>query len=210
MKEVKLLTTELLSHHFVEPICAKLLARDPEFKFSILAATIDREPDVDMYLLPYEHKFDEFINEELTESKLHLWASSLYLERKGVPKTLDDLLSHTVIRPERTAVALAFGVRRFGTVKHYAPYYHKKECIKVDGLSSVFNLAEAGVGIVAATSFGVATAKMHLEKIPSIEGDVDCYRKFTLGYHKKHKDDPRVQSVAKELKCLMSEVHYEV
>lgn len=205
MNEIRLLTTDFFSHHFVEPICARLLANDPEFKFSILAATIDREPDVDIYFLPYEHKFDDFIHETLVESKLYLWASSKYLEKNGVPTNLNDLLSHNVIRPERGSVAFVFGVKRFKTAGYYAPYYYRKDCIKVDGLLSVVNLAENGVGIISSTHFTVSKLGLKLEKIPQIEGDEGCYRSFVVGYHQKHKDNPRLQSIVKALRSAISD-----
>jgi DNA-binding transcriptional LysR family regulator len=205
MKEMKLLTSDALSHYLIEPICAKLSIQDPSFRFSILSATVDREPEVDVYFLLYKHLFENFIHEVLAESKMSLWASSEYLERNGVPKKLDDLLSHTIVRPERGAVTVEFGVKRFGTTRYYDPYYHKKESVRVDDIMSVVNLAEAGAGIAGLTHLSVDKFKCRLEKIPTIEGDEgNCYRQFVVGYHERHKDDPNVRLLVHNLRSLLA------
>lgn len=205
MKEIKLLTTDNFSHYFVEPICAKLSIEDPSFRFSILSATVDREPEVDVYFLVYRHLFPDFIHEVLAETKIHLWASSQYLERNGVPKTMNDLLSHSIIRPQRSLVTVEFGVKKFGTVRHYLPYYHKVDSIQVDGIMSVANLAESGAGIAGLTQLSVDKCGFRVEKIPPVEGDDDAYyREFVVGYHERHKNDPHVRSLVNNLRCAIS------
>lgn len=203
-QEIKLLTTDFLSRYFIEPVCAKLLDSDPTLKLSLTEATIDSEPEVHVYLLTYEHLFEDFIHEVILETEMSLWANGRYLEKYGVPRKLDDLLSHTMIRPLRGAVELAFGVETFKTLKTYVPYYYKKDCIHTDGILSLVNLAESGAGITAALHHNVSKFGLRLERIPYLEDQNEaCYRKYVVGYHKKYKDDPVVKSLVKEIKSLV-------
>lgn len=206
MKEVRLLTTDFFSYHFVEPVCAKLIQQDPSFKFSIsdCSDVSGDTPDVDLYFLVYKHLFEDFIHEVVEEGRVCLWASPSYLERKGVPRSYKDLDSHTFIKSRRGLAAFKFGVQRFNTISYYAPYYDRKDYLMVDNISSMINLAEAGVGIIASSVLSVHKVGLRLERIPSLQEETEhCYRRYTIGYHKRFKDDPMVIATINELKNIL-------
>ena len=202
MKEFKILTTDSFANYLIDPILPKLLFKYPDTMFSVIDATIDREPESDLYLLAYEHPFDRFLSEVLTKGKLCLYANTHYLEQKGVPKTMDDLLHHNILRPNRSNVLLKFGVEKFHERTPYAPIYYKKQALEVDTLTSLITLGEKGAGIICYADTLEKYHKVDMEKLPEL-GKEDNYVDYTLGFHEKHKNSPIVEDLRRELKSAL-------
>ena len=202
MTSFKILTTDSFSHYLISPILPKLLLQYPETTFSIIDATIDREPESDLYLLAYEHPCKHFLSEVLTRGKLCLYANSKYLEKKGEPQTMDDLLNHSVIRPNRSDVLLKFGVEKTKTAPFYKPIYYKKNALEVDTLTSLIRLGEAGAGIICYADTLEKYHKVNMEKLPELDEE-EKYVNYTLGFHEKHKNNPIVEDLRRELKSIL-------
>ena len=170
----------------------KLIFKYPDVNFEIKDATIDRMVECDMYLLAYQHDFENFIAEKLVESKLCLLASSSYLELMGEPKKLNDMLEHKVIRPERSDILLGFAGCMYG------PIFHKKNATKVDTLTSLISLGESMGGIICYAEHLLKYSDVKLEIIPEVGGEYR-YVNYTLGFHEKLKNDPIVNYFRCEL-----------
>ena len=202
MKEFKILTTDSFAHYIMDPILAKLIFKYPDIKFSIVDATIDREPEVDLYFLHYEHLFRDFLSDPLVKSKLCLYANGNYIDKKGVPKTMDDLLHHSIIRPQRSNVLLKFGVEKWKTASTFDPIYHKKDALEVDTLTSLIKLGDEGAGIICSND---KIEKWHphlkMEKLPDLCDDV--YVTYTMGFHEKHRDNTLVEDFRGGLKSAL-------
>ena len=194
MKTFNILTTDSFAKYLISPILAEVVFKYPNTTFSIEDATIDRETECDMYLLAYEHSFKDFMTVSLTESKLCLYASSSYLELMGVPKTLEDIVVHNVIRVSRSDVLLKFGKCA------YTPIFYKKNAIMTDTLTSLIALGESSAGIICYAEHLQKYTDVKLEKIPEI-GEENKYVKYTLGFHERHKNEP----IVNHFRCSLKE-----
>lgn len=195
MKEFKILTTDFFSSRFFSVILEKLIFKYPDVRFSIVDATIDREPDVDLYALHYKHPMKNFISETVAKGMLGLYASSHYLEKKGIPETMDDLLNHNIIRPKRSDV-----LRKFAHIK-YPPIFYKESAIEVDTLSSLYLLGEAGAGIICNTDLLTQRAGLKLERLPELSEPIEL--DYSVGYKKEHHNNLLAQEIKEEVRLAL-------
>lgn len=200
MKSLKILTTDSFASYLLPPIFSEISHKYPDYNISIKDATIDRVPDVDIYLLAYKHPFKNFNSEVLQTGQLCLYANGKYLEKYGYPKTLEETLQHKIIRPVRSDVLLKFGQE--SDYIPYKPIYFKPDCIEVDTLTSLIKLGESGAGIICYAQTLEKYAKVNLEKIPEIHES--NYVHYTFGFHESVKDLPIVNDLMMGIRRLLN------
>jgi DNA-binding transcriptional LysR family regulator len=204
MQNLRIYTSDFLSFCFLEPVLTKLLREDKSVNFEIFCSESQHLSDFDAYFLGYEMPIKDFEFEMIQESKICLYANSHYLERFGEPKQLADLLHHNIIRCKDTHVVQALGVKKFGTVKEYVPLFYKKQCIEVDSANSQLNLGEMGLGLIPMTDLLYKRVKTKLLRIPLLKGEeAFVYRRYTFGYHQKHRSNQFMGKILAELKDVL-------
>jgi DNA-binding transcriptional LysR family regulator len=205
MQNLRIFTNGFLSSYFLESVLAQLLYKHKDLRFSISGDEKKHSEDFDIYFLPYQLPKQCFIEEKLAESKASLYAHSAYIERAGLPKKLADLDDHVLVRSKDSTSACTLGVQKFKTIKDYLPTLYTKRFIEVESFNSLLNLAKMGSGIVALTDITHNATGANLEKISPLEEERDfVYRNFTFGFHQKHKSNPLVQDIERELRIMFS------
>jgi DNA-binding transcriptional LysR family regulator len=200
MQNLRIFTNDFYSYYYLEPVLAKLLLKHRGMSFSVLSHDSECSNEFDIYLLSYELPVKDFLSETIAEGRLGLYAHPEYLDRAGVPEKLEDLANHTVFRSRATRFAHSVGVKKFGVIKEYAPIWYKKNYIDVDSSASLIQLAEMGAGIISMNEISVKKLGVKLQKLAPLREETEfLYRKYTFGFHQKHKDNPLVSEVAREL-----------
>ena len=205
MKPFKILTLDSFAHYMIASILPKLIFKYPHTLFCVEDATIDRSDlNADFYLLPYMPKNSHYLSESIVEGKMCLYANGSYLERKGIPKTLNDLLHHNIIRPKRSDVLLNIAKEdSHGNPYHKHSIYYKKEAIEVDNLTSLLQLGDSGAGIICSSDkLDKWHPNLKMERLPDLS-EISTYVSFMVGVHEKEKNNPIFEDLRREVKSIL-------
>jgi DNA-binding transcriptional LysR family regulator len=200
MQNLKIFSNDFYSYNYLEPILSKMLQQYGGMSFSILSHESECLNEFDAYLLSYEFPAKDFISQTLVEGRLGLYAHPAYLARVGTPKKIEDLNNHTMFRSRATLSANAIGAKKFGVIKGYAPIWCKKNYIDVDSSASLIRFAEMGAGIISMNEVSAKKLSVKLERLAPLQEETEfLYRKYIFGFHQKHKDNPLITDLAREL-----------
>ena len=194
-RKIKILSlSEFFAIENIIPIIQKVLK--PNLTFTIEKTTVKTLPtDLDFTILPLQHPSKDYLHETLLGSELNLYAAPDYLEKHGEPKQLNDLIHHTIIRPQKEDALAKL------THLKYMPIWFKNECIKTDTMSSLLALAEEGIGIICFNDGMIKLKKPKLEKINPL--DDALIFPYILSTHKKIKDHFIAKTLRTELHKIL-------
>lgn len=150
--EVTLTTTPELGRAIVAPALPALFARHPGVRLRVHldAAVIDlRADDVELAVRVGRPRGPSWVARRLGELEAGFFASPRYLERRGVPRSPEQLAGHAVLAPLATPGVRAFAPRGAGL----RPRPGAVSCADFGFLVAA---AVAGAGVALAPTFLVA------------------------------------------------------
>ncbi len=126
--------------------------------------------DVDCALRPWPTTEGDVIERRLGTISQSLYASDIYLARKGAPTSLDDLDNHDIIAfgdlmPKRlhsTNWVLTAGRE---------PENPRKPIIELNNLHGIMRAAEAGLGIVGIPDYMISMSRRLVRVLPQVKGE---------------------------------------
>ena len=203
MQNLRIFTNDFLSFYFLEPLLEGLMQKHNLMTFSTFGSESQHLSDFDIYFLPHELPIKDFSSELVIESRLGLYADPSYIEKFGVPKKLDDLNEHSMVRSRSCRVIESLGMNKYKTIGHYKPLFHKVDCIEFDTYLSMLRLCERGHGIMPGTEMGIRRTCTKLQKLPLLQDEGEySYFKFTLGWHEKHNSSEIIKDLKNGLNAL--------
>ncbi len=131
--------------------------------------------DVDCALRPWPTTEGDVIERRLGTISQSLYASDIYLARKGAPSSLSDLDNHNIIAfgdlmPKRlhsTNWVLAAGRE---------PGNPRRPIIELNNLHGIMRAAEAGLGIVGIPDYMTSMSRRLVKVLPQVRGEAfDVY-----------------------------------
>jgi DNA-binding transcriptional LysR family regulator len=151
--ELRILAPPVLATHVLAPVLAGFVELYPNISLSIEVDSL-RDPaieDYDVTLLPTEGNFDaEVIARRVSSTQAILVASPSYIQRKGAPKTPEDLLHHDTLRL-KTPSAVFGRWRLFNADRNDEPVdFAVKPKLWANHTDTLLKAAVDGVGITSA------------------------------------------------------------
>ncbi|GAA6188485.1 LysR family transcriptional regulator [Litorivita sp. NS0012-18] len=158
---VRITASEVVSHHILPPIIAQIRQQEPGIQVVLLPSDstenlLYREADIALRM--YRSTQLDVITRHIGDLRIGVYAAKSYLERRGHPRSAEDLLTHDLIGYERSDLIVR-GMQAAGfTIAREA---FQTRC---DDQNTYWQLLRAGCGIGFSQS-GVAEADPQVEQI---------------------------------------------
>ena len=195
---VRLSVSEFIGLEILPPILARLHARHPGLRLELSlsnrsANLLEREADI--ALRNVEPVQQALVIRKLPSVPLGFVAHPAYLASRGVPQTIEDLGSHSMIGPDRTAAEVA----RFSTFLPALP--PARLALRTDSHPAQLAAATAGLGIAVA-QVPVATTRGLVRVLPEITvGTIDTW----IVTHEDLRHVPRIRAVLDHLAAALGD-----
>ncbi len=156
---VRITASQVVSHHILPPVIAQLRQDYPMIQIDLVATDgtdnlLFREADIAVRM--YRPRQLEIITRHIGDIGLSICAASSYLDRKGRPGTVADLMDHDLVGYDQNELILR-GMHEAGIPAQRE--WFKTRC---DDQPAYWELIRAGCGI----GFG---QKMLIDRDPSVE-----------------------------------------
>tara|TARA_B100000424_G_scaffold172835_1_gene133261 strand:- start:758 stop:1219 length:462 start_codon:yes stop_codon:yes gene_type:complete len=112
-----------------------------------------------------------YIQRKLMDINYHIYGSTKYLEKYGIPKTIADLNKHKFISFGRGAPSPVFNpdwALKLGTKDNKK----RKTVMKVNSVMGLLLAVESGVGLAALPDYLVSLSRNVIKVLPSTEGPI--------------------------------------
>lgn len=151
---VRISASMVTAHYSLPPILARLRADEPEIEIELHASDASdnllwREADIAVRM--YRPDQPDLIARHLGNSRLGVFAAQGYLDRRGVPKTVEDMMRHDWVGLDRADLMLV-GFRQLG--QPVDRHFFRTRC---DDQAANWALVRAGAGL-GITQVAVARA----------------------------------------------------
>lgn len=151
---VRISASMVTAHYTLPPILARLRADEPEIEIELHASDASdnllwREADIAVRM--YRPDQPDLIARHLGNSRLGVFAAQGYLDRRGVPKTVEDMMRHDWVGLDRADLMLV-GFRQLG--QPVDRHFFRTRC---DDQAANWALVRAGAGL-GITQVAVARA----------------------------------------------------
>lgn len=149
--KIRLLTTYGFASTNLFPHLIQFLKTYPDVQLTLVCNDEDLDIKVreaDVSIRPYIPNIKNFHQVYLTSNKQNLYASFKYLEKHGLPKTVDDLKQHFFVIFDNPQYALPYGeiewVLGIGNTNSF-----RKTQLIVNSVECLYQAAVEGLGIIA-------------------------------------------------------------
>lgn len=153
------------------------MERYPELKIELRLSDTDLDlstGEAHVAIQLHEPDHAEWIARPLTSFTGHIYASPEYLDRRGTPVAIEDLLAHDIISFGPDSLSHISNLAWF---KKLAPTLRPPEPrLTVDNLYGVMHAAESGIGVSALPDYLVRGRKNLVRILPSYE--ITQYRAY--------------------------------
>jgi len=170
---LKITSSHGLGTYWLLPRLKEFMLEFPELQVHLLFE--DRELDLAQREADLALRMRAPIQADLIQRKLftvhyHLYAAKDYLERTGVPQSLDDLLKHTLISYGETAAPEIRDVNwLIETTRRLGPNGSART-LRINNMTGILHAVESGVGLAALPDY-LAETRPHLVRVlPDVEG----------------------------------------
>ena len=205
--KITITTVRSFGTHWLTPRIQEFMQLHPEMEVELIFD--DKELDLstrqaDIGIFMRRPKQLNYIQKKLIDINYHIYGSNVYLEKFGMPKTVNDLNKHKFI---------SFGR---GTP---SPVYHpdwaikigmkdskkRKSVMKVNSVMGLLLAVESGVGLAALPDYLVVQSKNLIKVLPKIEGPIT---EAHFVYPQSLKNVARVQAFRNFLYSKISEWNF--
>ncbi len=141
---VRLTASVFISHHVLPPILADLRIKAPEIAIELLATDATENllfREADLAIRMYRPTQLDMVTRHIGDIPLGLFAATSYLQRRGRPAEIDDILAHDVVGYD-TSDLIVQGMRAHGAEvdREWFP-------VRCDHQPAYWELVRAGCGI---------------------------------------------------------------
>lgn len=162
-----------LGSNWLMSVLPEFMQAYPEIDLQIILEDEEHDlsaMDVDCALRPWPTTEGDVIERRLGTISQSLYASDIYMARKGAPNSLEDLDNHDIIAfgdlmPKRlhsTNWVLTAGRE---------PDNPRRPIIELNNLHGIMRAAEAGLGIVGIPDYMISMSKRLVRVLPQVRGE---------------------------------------
>ena len=167
-------TVRSFGTHWLTPRIREFMQINPEIEVELIFD--DKELDLstrqaDIGILMRRTKQLNYIQRKLVDIKYHIYGSTKYLEKYGMPKTLNDLNKHRFISFGKGAPSPVFNpdwALKLGIKDNKK----RKSIMKVNSVMGLLLAVESGVGLAALPDYLVFQSQNVIKVLPKLEGPI--------------------------------------
>ncbi len=202
--KITITTVRSFGTHWLTPRIQEFMKLNPEIEVELIFD--DKELDLstrqaDIGIFMRRPKKLNYIQRKLIDINYHIYGSNRYLEKYGIPKTINDLNKHKFISFGKGAPspvynpdwALKIGMK--DNVK-------RKSIMKVNSVMGLLLAVESGVGLAALPDYLVFQSTNLIKVLPKVEGPIT---EAHFVYPQSLKNTARVQAFRNFLFSKISE-----
>lgn len=141
---VRITASRIVAHHLLPPILADLRRSEPAIALELVPSDSSENllfREADIALRMYRPTQLDILTRHLCDLPMGLYAAKTYLDRRGRPETLADLLDHEIVGFDRSDLMLRM-MRGLGVERHREDFM-----TRCDDQLVYWNLVRAGCGI---------------------------------------------------------------
>lgn len=189
---VRVTASQIVASFVLPEMVATLRRAEPLIQIEIVASDLSQNllrRDADIALRMFDPTQNALIARRLGETPLGLYGTQDYLDRKGRPKVLSDLMQHDVIGFDR-AEDIIKGYARYGfnVTRHHFP-------LRCDDQVVGWQLMNVGAGL-GFTQVRLAQTQTHLERVDDRIGMDLPALPVWLVMHEEVRSNARIRRVA--------------
>ena len=172
----KLIITTVRSFgtHWLTPRIQEFMQINPEIEVELIFD--DKELDLstrqaDIGIFMRRPKQLNYIQRKLVDIKYHIYGSTRYLEKYGIPNNLNDLNKHRFISFGKGAPSPVFNpdwILKLGIKDNKK----RKSIMKVNSVMGLLLAVESGVGLAALPDYLVSQSQNVIKVLPKLEGPI--------------------------------------
>ena len=202
--KITITTVRSFGTHWLTPRIKDFMQLHPEMEVELIFD--DKELDLstrqaDIGIFMRRPKQLNYIQKKLMDINYHIYGSSVYLEKNGMPKTINDLNKHRFISFGKGTPspvynpdwALKIGIK---------DSKKRKSIMKVNSVMGLLLAVESGVGVAALPDYLVLRSKNLIRVLPKVEGPIT---EAHFVYPQSLKNVARVQAFRNFLYSKVSE-----
>ena len=167
-------TVRSFGTHWLTPRIREFMQINPEIEVELIFD--DKELDLstrqaDIGIFMRRPKQLNYIQRKLVDIKYHIYGSTKYLEKYGMPKTLNDLNKHRFISFGKGAPSPVFNpdwALKLGIKDNKK----RKSIMKVNSVMGLLLAVESGVGLAALPDYLVFQSQNVIKVLPKLEGPI--------------------------------------
>ena len=172
--KLSITTVRSFGTHWLTPRIQEFMQINPEIEVELIFD--DKELDLstrqaDIGIFMRRPKQLNYIQRKLVDIKYHIYGSTKYLEKYGIPKTLNDLNKHRFISFGKGAPSPVFNpdwVLKLGIKDNKK----RKSIMKVNSVMGLLLAVESGVGLAALPDYLVFQSQNVIKVLPKLEGPI--------------------------------------
>jgi DNA-binding transcriptional LysR family regulator len=172
--KLSITTVRSFGTHWLTPRIQEFMQINPEIEVELIFD--DKELDLstrqaDIGIFMRRPKQLNYIQRKLVDIKYHIYGSTRYLEKYGIPNNLNDLNKHRFISFGKGAPSPVFNpdwALKLGTKDNKK----RKSIMKVNSVMGLLLAVESGVGLAALPDYLVFQSTNLIKVLPKIEGPI--------------------------------------
>ena len=200
-------TVRSFGTHWLTPRIQEFMNLNPEIEIELIFD--DKELDLstrqaDIGIFMRRPKQLNYIQRKLVDINYHIYGSTKYLEKYGIPKTTNDLNKHRFISFGKGAPSPVFNpdwALKLGNRDNKK----RKPIMKVNSVMGLLLAVESGVGLAALPDYLVSQSQNVIKVLPKSEGPIT---EAHFVYPQSLKNVARVQAFRNFLYSKLSETKF--
>ena len=200
-------TVRSFGTHWLTPRIQEFMNLNPEIEIELIFD--DKELDLstrqaDIGIFMRRPKQLNYIQRKLVDINYHIYGSTKYLEKYGIPKTTNDLNKHRFISFGKGAPSPVFNpdwALKLGNKDSKK----RKSIMKVNSVMGLLLAVESGVGLAALPDYLVSQSQNVIKVLPKSEGPIT---EAHFVYPQSLKNVARVQAFRNFLYSKLSETKF--
>ena len=172
--KISITTVRSFGTHWLTPRIQEFMTLNPEIEVELIFDDIEldlstRQADIGIFMR--RPKQLSYIQRKLIDINYHIYGSSKYFEKHGMPKTTGDLNKHRFISFGKGAPSPVYNpdwALKIGMKDNKK----RKSIMKVNSVMGLLLAVESGVGLAALPDYLVFQSKNLLKVLPKCEGPI--------------------------------------
>ena len=172
--KITITTVRSFGTHWLTPRIQEFMQLHPEMEVELIFD--DKELDLstrqaDIGIFMRRPKQLNYIQKKLIDINYHIYGSNVYLEKFGMPKTVNDLNKHKFISFGRGTPSPVYNPD-WAIKIGMKDSKKRKSVMKVNSVMGLLLAVESGVGLAALPDYLVVQSKNLIKVLPKIEGPI--------------------------------------
>jgi DNA-binding transcriptional LysR family regulator len=177
--QLKVTATQAFGSSWLTPVLGEFIEHYPDIQVDLVLEDREldlsmREADVAIRMAPPRQP--ELIQRHLMTVHLHAYASSAYIKKHGIPKSVDELDHHRIVvygdDTTRPPVQDVDWLLRAGARKDT----QRKPILKVNSVYAILRAVESGLGVASLPEFVAQESESLVRILPELQGPrIDAY-----------------------------------